>query len=58
MLKNERKLNYIVGLARIRKLNDLNKIWTGINMIFWPLTHLCLSGVPHDQDTTNNTCVI
>ena len=37
MLKNERKLNYMVGLAS--KINDINKSWTGIQMNFWPLVH-------------------
>ena len=39
MLKNERKINYRVGLDG--KLNDLHKSWTGIEMNFWPLIHPC-----------------
>ena len=35
MLKNERKINYMVGLAG--KGNDQHRSWTGIQMNFWPL---------------------
>ena len=37
MLKNERKINYMVGLAG--KGNDHHRSWTGIQMNFWPLVH-------------------
>ena len=39
MLKNERKINYMVGLAG--KENDHHRSWTGIQMNFWPLVHPC-----------------
>ena len=32
MIKNERKINYMVGLAR--KINDIYKSWTGKEMNF------------------------
>jgi hypothetical protein len=41
MLKNERKINYMVGLAG--KGNDQNRSWTGIQINFWPLVHPCPS---------------
>ena len=37
MLRNERKINYRVGLDG--KLNDLYKNWTGIQMKCCPLVH-------------------
>jgi hypothetical protein len=37
MLKNERKINYMVGLAG--KGNDQHRSWTGIQINFWPLVH-------------------
>jgi hypothetical protein len=37
MLRNERKINYMVGLAG--KENDQQRCWTGIQMNFWPLVH-------------------
>jgi hypothetical protein len=37
MLKNERKINYLVGLAG--KGNDQHRSWTGIQINFWPLVH-------------------
>ena len=37
MLKNEREINYMVGLAG--KGNDQHRIWTGIQINFWPLVH-------------------
>ena len=37
MLKNERKLNYMVGL--IRKVNDLWKSWIGKKISFCPSVH-------------------
>jgi hypothetical protein len=40
MLKNERKINYMVGLAG--KGNDHHRSWTGIQMNFWPLVHPCV----------------
>ena len=40
MLKNERKINYLVWLAR--KGNDHHRSWTRIQMNFWPLVHPCL----------------
>ena len=44
MLKNERKINYMVGLAG--KGNDHHRSWTGIKMNFWPLVHPCLFHPP------------
>ena len=41
MLKNERKIIYMVGLAG--KENDHHRSWTGIQMNFCPLVHPCLS---------------
>ena len=38
MLKNEGKINYMVGLAG----NDHHRSWTGIQMNFWPLAHPCV----------------
>ena len=37
MLKNERIINYMVGLAG--KENDHHRSLTGIQMNFWPLVH-------------------
>jgi hypothetical protein len=39
MLKNERKINYMVGLAG--KGNDQHRSWTGIQINLWPLVHPC-----------------
>ena len=37
MLKNVRKINYMVGLAG--KKNYIHTSWTGIQLNFWPLAH-------------------
>ena len=50
MLKNERKINYMVGLAR--KLKDLHTNWIGIKINFWPLVYPCLVG---HQAATNSS---
>jgi hypothetical protein len=44
MLKNERKINYMVGLAG--KGNDQHSSWTGIQINFWPLVHPCCYLLP------------
>jgi hypothetical protein len=45
MLKNERKINYMVGLAG--NGNDHHRSWTGIQMNFWPLVHPCKADRGH-----------
>jgi hypothetical protein len=48
MLKNERKFNYMVGLAA--KGNDQHRSWTGIQINFWPLVHPCLSAIDYEEN--------
>jgi hypothetical protein len=43
MLKNDKKINYMVGLAR--KGNDQHRSWTGIKINFWPLVHPWIFGI-------------